>query len=386
MVIDIMEDMYFCEWKRGIEKRLNFSGEIGVFQERREDKYCVIAALHTDTSYRILAGGTHYGLLGEDGDWSTLDAAVEHIVIKADDMRRKLLVSGLANARDADGAKFAIVCFRPLRPRERADAFRFLGRLSVDLSVYFGKHMLVAGDVGTKPVDLSFAALSSPAAFDHVAGQSPEYGGVGDTGLPTALGAMEAIELVYRIYGNGKSWARTMAVQGLGSVGGSLVREAVKREWDVAVADTNPKKVSELQASLPHPARVVDSSVIYTEPVTIFAPCAVHPIITKKTTGEFRCKMIISVQNTDIDRACAHELLTALHQRGIPVALGPWINSMGIAMLLRQGDLKQLPYHMILEQELIRHHLNVSQMMTRAHDQNVPMYVIAEEMMERAIT
>lgn len=384
-----MEDMYFCDWLRGAEKRSNFKGEIGLFQERREDRYSIIAALHTETSRHILAGGTHCGLLGEGNDWSTLDAAIDHMAVKADDMRRKLLVSGLAEAYNADGAKFAIVCFRPLIPRERASAFRLLGRLSVDLSRRFEKHVLVGGDVGTRPGDLSFAALASSDAFSHVVGQSPEYGGVDETGPPTAKGVMEAIELAFRMYSKmyreGGLLTKTMAVKGLGSVGGSLVREAIKRGWDIVIADTNSQKINELQASLPHPMRMVESSHIHKESVTVFAPCAIHPVITKETAGEFQCKIIMSGQNNDVDPSEARHLAAVLHARGIAWGPGYVNNPIGIAMLLRQKDRATLSYETIFGQEITRHKARVKQILWEAAGRGVPIFTVTEELIHAAL-
>lgn len=374
------ENMFFCEWLRDAGKKLQFSGEIGMFQEKREDPYSIIAALCTDTSHRTLAGGTHYGLL--ESDWPNFDDAVDHIAFKAMDMRRKLAVSGLSKTHDVDGAKFAIVCTRLLTPSERANAFRFLGRLGKKLSEEFQRLVLIGGDVGVKPVDLTFASDVAPY---YIVGQSREYGGVDETGPPTAKGVMEAIELASRMYGKDSLWARTLGVKGLGSVGAALVKEALKRGWDVTIADTNPQKIADLQSSLLRPVRVVESSQVHKEPITVFAPCAIHPIITRASVGEFRCKMIMSAQNTDIKQTEAFDLAIMLHEMGIIWGPGYVNNPGGIAMLLQQKNLATLSYETILNQVIARHKTRAKQIFEEAVKRNVPIFIVAEEMIQAAL-
>ena len=383
-----MNDLYFCERLRGADQFFGFAGEIWMFQNKKSDPFWIITALHTDTRHNCLAGGTHCGVVGagEQDDWPTLDAAIAHIADKADDMRRKLAVSGLMDAHDADGMKAAIVCTRPLSDTERVAAFQFLGFIAKMIGDFVDPknphHVLIGGDMKTRAKDLSVASKIAP---DNIVGQLPEDGGIGETGPPTALGVMETIDLAMKIYGEGKAWPKTMAVQGLGSVGEPLVREALAHGWEVTVADPKISQLKNLSFSL-LAVQAVDPLEIHKQAVTVFAPCAANPIITPQTINTFCCKMIISAQNTDIDLVRAEELMLALHQRGIkPVVPGYACNFMGIAMLLWQSDLKQLPYHMILERELKRHYTRVRQMLLRAKDRDVPPYMVAQETIKEAI-
>lgn len=386
--------MFLCEPLRQKGKELGFEGEIWLFQENEDDPFRIVVAV-CDTHWSRLAGGTHIGLIGDAEDqWRDTDAAIAQTAIKARNMREKIILNHLHTRHDVDGMKAAIICTRELECGERERAFAFLGTVAATMSDGLGKTCLVGGDAGTSPEDLLDAWHVAPR---HIVGRPREDGGVGDTGMPTALGVADTINLICKIYGD-NIWPKTASILGLGKVGRVLAIVLAKGGWNLRLSDINCSLLyADLTADLvaAHRAETdrfftfhfVAHTAGHREAATVFAPCALHPIIRADTIGEFssHLKAIISAQNDEIDPTCAFELAYALHDRGIVYVPGPAANPMGIQMLLREHDLGRMPYEEIFTEERVFHIGAVQSLLLQAKDEGSPPYAIAMERIATAL-
>ena len=93
---------------------------------------------------------------------------------------------------------------------------------------------VTAEDVGTSDADMTVIAERRT----HVAGLAPERGGSGDPSPWTALGVEAAIRVAAeRVWGTGDLAGRSVAVIGLGHVGGTLARSLAAAGARLVVAD-----------------------------------------------------------------------------------------------------------------------------------------------------
>ena len=132
---------------------------------------------------------------------------------------------------------------------------------------------MTAEDVGTSDGDMTVIAEQT----EHVAGLALERGGSGDPSPWTALGVETAIRVAAeRIWGTDDLSGRSVAVVGLGHVGGGLARALAAGGARLIVADVAPAKralAEELGADWAEPDEALRAEV------DIVAPCALGGVI-----------------------------------------------------------------------------------------------------------
>ncbi len=106
---------------------------------------------------------------------------------------------------------------------------RAYGRLVASLD---GRYV-TAGDVGVTVADMDVIAETCP----WTTGRSPERGGVGDSGILTALGVFRGLQAsAAAVFGTDDLSGRRVGVVGAGKVGGRLIGHLVDAGAEV-VAD-----------------------------------------------------------------------------------------------------------------------------------------------------
>ncbi|MFN2447891.1 MAG: Glu/Leu/Phe/Val dehydrogenase family protein, partial [Vicinamibacterales bacterium] len=159
----------------------------------------------------------------------------------------------------------------------------------------------------TTPADMAMVAEETR----HVAGLTT---GVGDPAPFTARGVCRAMQAVASVlWGRDDLEGRTVAIQGLGSVGTHLAEALAARGARLLVSDLDPTRVdhvvSELRAVAIAPANVVDV------PVDIFAPCALGGVLDDETVPRLRAQAVVGAANNQLleprhgDALAAREIL-----------------------------------------------------------------------------
>jgi len=171
-----------------------------------------------------------------------------------------------------------------------------------------GGAYLTAEDVGTSDRDMAVIA----EVTDHVTGLAVETGSSGDPSPWTALGVRCAMEVACeRAFGTASLAGRSVAVVGLGRVGGKLARLLAEAGAELAVADVDEGKralADELGArwSEPREAMTLD--------VDVLAPCALGGGLDDDTVPELRCRVIAGAANNQL---AADAIAVRLADRGI---------------------------------------------------------------------
>ena len=171
-----------------------------------------------------------------------------------------------------------------------------------------GGAYLTAEDVGTSESDMLQIAEATP----HVSGLDTARGGSGDPSPWTALGVEAAIRVACeRVWGTTSLEGRSVAVVGLGSVGGGLARLLAEGGAQVVAADIDERRralADELGARWTDPASAL------TADVDVVAPCALGGVFDAETVPLLRCRAIAGAANNQLAAPSVGEQLAA---RGI---------------------------------------------------------------------
>ncbi len=172
------------------------------------------------------------------------------------------------------------------------EMFRALGRFVGGL----GGRFYTGTDVGTYPQDFVHAKRETP----YIVGVPEEYGGSGDSSVPTALGVMQAIRATARtLWGHETLAGRTFAIQGLGKVGGKVALSLAKEGANLVVTDVVQANIDRLIERVPE-AVVVGADDIFAVECDMFIPCALGAILNDMTIPRLRCQAIVGSANNQL--------------------------------------------------------------------------------------
>ena len=199
----------------------------------------------------------------------------------------------------------------------RADALRDFG----DTVEALGGSYITAEDVGTSARDMQIIA----SATSHVTGLSRRHGGSGDPSPWTALGVETAIRVsCERVFGTESLAGRTIAISGLGNVGGRVATACAKGGATLLVTDIDPGKRA-LAESLG--GRWVRPDEALGAAVDVFAPCALGGLLDHDSVARLGAPIVAGAANNQLADDDVAELLAA---RGVLWAPDFVVNAGGI--------------------------------------------------------
>ena len=166
-----------------------------------------------------------------------------------------------------------------------------------------GGRYVTAEDVGTSSEDMEIIRERTR----HVAGLPRERGGSGDPSPFTALGVVTAIEIsCERVFGTASLEDRTVAVAGLGHVGGDIARRLAAAGARLVVTDVDERK-RELAGELG--ADWAEPDGIHRAEVDVFAPCALGGILDDETVPELGAPIVAGAANNQLADDLVADLL-----------------------------------------------------------------------------
>jgi leucine dehydrogenase len=217
---------------------------------------------------------------------------------------------------------------------------------------------ICAEDVGCTPADVHVISQATP----YVVGL-PHAKSSGNPSPFTAWGTFRGIQSVMKKLTNSDSLEnRTIAVQGLGSVGYELAKLLYWAGARLIVADTDPEKCANI-ANLTG-AQIVSTQEVMKVECDVFAPCALGGGINEQTIPHFRCKAIAGCANNQLLKDSDADELFA---KGILYAPDFVINAGGLINVTQELDARG--YNPILA----RHKVH------QLYDQLMMIYDIAEQ-------
>ena len=242
-------------------------------------------------------------------------ATFEEAVTDALRLSRGMTYKAAATGINLGGGK-AVLIGDPKRDKTEA-LLRAFGRCVDSL----GGSYITAEDVGTDTTDMDWVAMETR----WVTGVSPENGGAGDPSPVTAFGVLQGIRATARrLWGDDSLAGRSVAVQGLGSVGGYLAGYLAEQGAKVIGCDIDAE-AAEQAAGLG--VEIVAPDEIYDVECDIFAPCALGGIVNDRTLPRLRCQAVAGGANNQL-QAPRHGV--ELHAKGILYAPDFVINAGGL--------------------------------------------------------
>lgn len=193
---------------------------------------------------------------------------------------------------------------------------------------------ICAEDVGCTAEDVTIVRR----ATKYVVGL-PHAKSSGDPGPFTAWGTFRGIQATLKkLYGSDSLEKRTIAIQGLGSVGMPLAEYLFWAGARLILSDIDTARMQKLAAK--YGAKILPPDQILKAECDVLAPCAMGGIINDQTIPLFRCKAIAGSANNQLLKD-AHA--SALRERKILYAPDFVINAGGLLNVA--AELEDQGYH-----------------------------------------
>ena len=185
-----------------------------------------------------------------------------------------------------------------------------------------GGRYITAEDVNIGVGDLEVVRR----ATKYVTGLSREDGGSGNPSPYTAYGVYLGVRAAcgWKLGSDDLTGVR-VAVQGIGSVGGSLVERLVDAGAVVTVADMRTERTQEFAQRLG--VAVVEGEAIYDVDCDVFAPCALGAVLNDRTIDRLKCSIVAGAANNVLHEPRHGHVLA---ERGLLYAPDYVINAGGI--------------------------------------------------------
>lgn len=249
--------------------------------------------------------------------YPSAQAALEDGIALAHAMTRKCALAGLA----AGGAKGVFLDHEGIT--DRPAMLRALGRYVDSLAGRF----YTSGDLGLGSSELAHVRETTAYVAVHD-DQRLDLAGA------AAAGVLAGMQVALRFAGlGGDLHGRSVAVQGLGAMGGRVARQLQAAGATVYASERDPARAAEF----PGVQRVALDD-IYDLDVDVFSPCAQSGVLTAETAARLRCKAVVGAANNPL---AGPEVDAQLHARGIWYAPDYAVNA-GAVVLGAQYFLEHL--------------------------------------------
>ena len=230
-----------------------------------------------------------------------------------------------------------------------------------------------AEDVGVSPSDLVAARKHTR----YVAGLEGHAAASGDPSPVTAEGVFRGIQLCVKRALNRDLDGVTVAIQGVGHVGGFLADKLAAAGAKLVVTDVNEELLREVAGRTG--ARIVSPGAIFDAEADVFAPCALGGAVTSETLVRLSAKVIAGGANNQLADA---EVGRELYRRGVLYAPDYVINGGGIINVA--GEIRALDRNEAfdpawVEMKLARLIETLGEVLDRSRQENRPTHEVANE-------
>lgn len=326
-------------------------------QDDRADFKAVIA-IHS-TALGPAAGGIRMWQYESEMD------AIEDALRLARGMTYKYAAAGV----NMGGGK-AVVIADPKR-KDREVVFRTLGKFINRL----GGKFYTGEDVGTTLEDMEYLFMETPYVITL-----PQYlGGVGPISPLTAFGVMQGMRACTKtVFGSDDLSKRIVAVQGVGSVGSSLVEQLSELGARIVITDIDEARVDDMVKRMG--VEKVAPEDIYSVACDIFAPCALGAILNDKTIPLLKCKIVCGAANNQLKEERHGDILT---EKGILYGPDYIVNAGGAVY-----DADRLVGGVNLErgrQKVARIYQTTEKVIELAQQEGIPTYRAADLVAEKRL-
>ena len=321
--------------------RRDFAGHEGLFFQVTEKHDTLQGAFVHRTCRGQAAGGVRYWT------YDTVEDYLRDGLRLAKGMTHKSALAGLWW-----GGGKGVMARRPDVDAEKPEVRKYIyseyGRFISSLHGCY----VTAEDVGTTVADM--ANVFSRTRYTICVPE--EWGGSGNPSVPTARGIVCAMEAALEFVEGGGLSGKVIAVQGMGNVGGPLIRflfeKGVRR---IIACDINPRIVDSLRREWTGRDIVVKTvsradEAIFREECDILSPNATGAILNPRTIPQLRARIVCGAANNQLEDPARDD--SALLDRGIIYVPDFLANRMGI---VNSADEQ---YGYVVNDPLVERHLS----------------------------
>ena len=288
-----------------LEKMYSMGHEEVVFFQDKSCGLKAIVGIH-DTTLGPALGGTRLWPYASEED------ALIDVLRLSRGMTYKNAISGL----NLGGGKAVIIA----DPKNKSEAlFRSFGRFIESLN---GRY-ITAEDVNTNVEDIEHIFTET----NYVTGVAQANGGSGNPSPYTALGVFRGIEAsVTKAFGSRSLKGKTIAIQGVGSVGFELSKLLTEAGASITFTDVNERGIQRMKEAFPN-AKFVAPNDIFGVTCDVYAPCALGASVNDETIPQLKAKIVCGAANNQL-KEDRHGLV--LKEKGILYAPDYLVNAGGV--------------------------------------------------------
>jgi len=322
-----------------------------------------IVAVHS-TARGPAVGGTRMWNYGSSAE------ALEDVLRLSRGMSYKNAVADL----EMGGGKSVIL--GDSRTQKTPELFRAFGRAVDQLGgVYYA-----AEDVGVSVADIAEARKVTP----YVLGLNDGPEASGDPSPVTAEGVYRStLTVARRLWKQDDLTGLTVAIQGIGHVGGYLADKLHRAGARLIMTDVNTALLAEVAARTN--AEIVAPDAIYDVKADIYAPCALGATLNPGTLKRLSVKAVVGAANNQL---ATPQIGQALHQAGVLYAPDYVVNGGGIINVASELRARQSggAYDPAwVETKLSRLMETLDEILDRAAAENRPTHEVADAVAEARI-
>ena len=339
----------------------NHEGVHAFFDEKTGLK--AIVAVHS-TARGPAVGGTRM--------WSYASSAeaLEDVLRLSKGMSYKNAVADL----EMGGGKSVII--GDSRTQKTPELFRAFGR-AVDT---LGGIYYAAEDVGVSVADIAEARKTTSRVLGLKDG--PEASG--DPSPVTAEGVYRStLAVARRLFKQDDLTGLTIAIQGVGHVGGYLADKLAAAGAKLVMTDVNTATLAEVAARTG--AEIVAPDAIYDVKADIYAPCALGATLNPQTLDRITAKAVVGAANNQL---ATPEIGRILFERGVLYAPDYVVNGGGIINVAAEMNARQTKGAFDpawVEKKLSRLIETFDEILERSAVENRPTHEIADAIAEARI-
>lgn len=222
--------------------------------------------------------------------YESVDAALEDVLRLSKGMTYKCAAADV----DFGGGK-AVIIGDPAKDKN-PELFRAFGQFVESLNGRF----YTGTDMGTTPGDFVHALKET----NCIVGVEEEYGGSGDSSVPTALGVIYGVKATNQaVWGSPDLGDKTYAIQGLGKVGAKVAEHLLQEGANLYVTDINQSAIDDVLSKAKQYngfVKVVHDKEIYSVDADVFVPCAFGGVINDETIEQLKVRAVAGSANNQL--------------------------------------------------------------------------------------
>lgn len=242
-----------------------------------------------------------------------------------------------------------------------------------------GGNYWTAEDVGVSPADL----MNARKQTRFVAGLEGHAAASGDPSPVTAEGVFRGVRLAVRRALKRDLDGVTVAIQGVGHVGGYLAEKLHGAGAKLIIADVNEEALAQIAARTG--AQIVAPGAIFDVEADVFAPCAMGGAVNATTLPRLKAKVIAGGANNQLADA---DIGRQVFERGMLYAPDYVINGGGIINVA--GEIRALEANAAFDPAWVAGKLDrltatLEEVLDRAVTEGRPTHEVANEMAKARI-